>query len=484
MNNKGKAVSLVDPDVRQKIQSKYSNYQTVFTTPARIYVAAPDTTTWVKYDEGYLTLCTSNGIAYLTLYKMQSLELVFQHELYVDFYQYYQSKCEWFYSFPSDSCTIGFSFASAVEASDLLDQIKNSSPKKVRFFTKNSQNIITAPLSVDKIAGVEIKDNTAVYTHTGDSLHDARLCKFLARRGLDPKDSENPSKRQNFVQALLEFSQLSEDELAALDIAPPPPITRQQGLSSNDSAIQSNIASQKERLFSSLPTTVSDEEDENYIPFVMPPPPAVKPPPPSDPIPPELIGKKHTKRVYEALRIPLPIHQDIDSNDVTPEAAEPEIVADEEPTGEPEPEQEQEPPAEDPAEQPKEPVEEPAQPVEEPAPPVDEPVPPVEEPAQPVIQPAPNYEFRHRRSDTMPIRKAPASMRTEAPRPAPEKPPEAGKANVRELAKMFQEGTLGLHSLMPQEPAKPVPQKSTPPVDTFTELQIALAKRRAKMEGN
>ena len=60
-----------------------------------------------------------------------------------------------------------------------------------------------------------------------------------------------------------------------------------------------------------------------------------------------------------------------------------------------------------------------------------------------------------------------------------------GKTNVKELAKRFQDGTIGLNSLMPADPqpVKPAAQKPAPPVDTFTELQIALAKRRAKMEG-
>ena len=214
-----KSVGLVSAQQRTQIQASQPNYQSIYVTVAKLYVAAPDPQSWVAKLEGFVDLCTSGDCIYINIYDFQTLKLTFQHELYNDFCSYYKKLGTGFYVFQSDWCVMGLAFASSVEGKDFKKQVKKACPKKGK---KNKQMAITAPRSVKQVAGLQITSTGTEISRNMTESDQKRLKEFLAVRGLTLDMLNDPGKRDALIAAMQEFSNMEENDGPV--IPPPPPV--------------------------------------------------------------------------------------------------------------------------------------------------------------------------------------------------------------------------------------------------------------------
>lgn len=204
-------MSLITKHASYEINQRYSEYSTIFMTVGCIYVNVPHQNQWNKYHEGYLQLAVrkKTKIIFINLYDMKSYELIFQHELFYGFANFYRVIDRQFHFFQSDICEIGISFASKKDGNDFYYQIMNISPKKqfLSIFKKaDEQFIITEPNSCEHISGVAQNDdgNRCI---TGDVNGSNELDNYLQSIGYSRDHISNPNSENMVISGLIRFTE-------------------------------------------------------------------------------------------------------------------------------------------------------------------------------------------------------------------------------------------------------------------------------------
>ena len=215
---RGKSVGLVSAENRQSIQRTHPQFRSIYVTVAKLFVASSDPRSWEERGTGFLDLCTAGEYVYVNLYDLDTLKLIFQHELYLGFANRYRKLRQGVYFFQSDYCVMAFAFASLSEAKDFKKQLKMASPRRGR---RHRQFTITAPHSVRQIAGIRIKSSGTEISNGMASEDQRRLNAFLESRGLSLTMLSQPGKRELVIEAIQEFSNM--DGLESTTLVPPPP---------------------------------------------------------------------------------------------------------------------------------------------------------------------------------------------------------------------------------------------------------------------
>lgn len=185
---------------RTKFLQKNSDYVNVYATVAKLYVAFPDQGTWTEHGSGVLQIGTvpNSKLVYINMYDLQNYKLIFQQELYENFFNSYKVVDKQFHVFQSDACVIGLSFPFVDEAKDFHSQIKGVSPKKKGLFSKmfakdDDQMIITTPEACQHVSGVQ-QNNDASLSLTGNFKDNPDFNAFLEKMGISLSQLSDPSQ--------------------------------------------------------------------------------------------------------------------------------------------------------------------------------------------------------------------------------------------------------------------------------------------------